>query len=122
MSDGARYQDTHASLLQRQDRAGRKLQAEFAERARKAVEDACAGRDVVDAGCYLAASRAIDRLMDEYYGTRRGDTRARWLGVILQSTGQAYEAARLLAAATITHHLTRFDPELLEALKDMTDG
>lgn len=121
MSDGARYQDTHAILLQRQDRAGRALQAEMAKRVRQAVEDACPGRDTMDPGCYLAASRAIDKVMDEYYGSRRGDTRAKWLGVILQSTSQAYEAARLLAAATITHHLTRFDPDLLEALKDMSD-
>lgn len=121
MSDGARYPQTHASLLLRQDRASRKLQAEFAERVQQAVLDACQGRDVVDNGCYQAANVAIDRIFDEFYGVRRGDRRARWLGMVLQSTGAAYEAARLLAAATITRRLSRFDPDLLEALKDMAD-
>lgn len=121
MSDGARYQDTHASLLYRQDKASRELQADMARRISEAVQEACAGREVMDAGCYHKARRAIDLVMDEYYGQRPGDTRAKWLTVVLQSTGTAYEAARLLAAATITRHLTRFDPELLEALKDMAD-
>lgn len=116
----ARYwQEVHARLLIRQDRAARKLQRQMALDMGAAVQEACGGRTEVDAGCIYAAQRAIDRVMDRYYGKRRGDQAALWWGLITEQNTYVLETVRKVAARLITRHLQRFDPELLAALKEM---
>lgn len=108
----------HAWLLMRQQRRMNGLRRELAREVSAAIILRCGERPVYDWGCHLAVMRDVDRIVDNYYGYRRPNPRARFLGAIIASTGDAYALAWRRSKALIVFHLKQFAPDVLRALRE----
>lgn len=108
----------HAWLMMRQQRRMNAARREMATAITQAVMTRCGERETYDVGCHLAVMRDVDAVITRYYGRNPLDERAILLGVITASTREGYELLCKRMRQLTTRHLSRFAPDVLQALRE----
>lgn len=108
----------HAYLLMRQYRIMRRIQGQIAAEIQAVIVARCGDRETYDAGCHVAVSREIDAIFNRYYGAFPGDSRATIYRATLDAARAAYQLQVKRSRAVISSHLSRFAPDVLQALRE----
>lgn len=120
--DFAKWRLDHVWLLFRQQREVNAVRRQLADEVAAAIIAQCGDRDTYDRACHLRVSRMIDQtIWPKYHPRFRGDYEPAFPVVTQAAAVRAFLLVWKRAQQITTTILSKHDPELLAALRELAE-